>query len=102
MMMKSFKKGQRVMYLRNFSKTECGVVSSTNDQYVFVKFDNLHTIMVTGDEPYTAQACEPHDLIFMPQPYKEPLVDKAIMTYSLSAIYQRGRNALHRLLERLS
>lgn len=42
---------------------ECGVVSSINDKYVFVKYDNLaHGKMTTGDEPYTAKATNPLDL----------------------------------------
>lgn len=40
-----------------------GCVSSTNDERVFVKYDNLMCIMVTGDEPYTAQATDPNDLV---------------------------------------
>lgn len=56
-----FKKGQRVRYVA-YNQAEDGVISSTNDFYVFVKFDNKIMTMVTGDEPYTAQACKPEDL----------------------------------------
>jgi hypothetical protein len=31
-----------------------------------VKYDNLDCKMVTGDEPYTAQATDPNDLIPLP------------------------------------
>ena len=66
----SFKKGQHVLYVPhhahgNETHPDCqkGVVSSTNDTNVFVKYDNLMCIMVTGDEPYTAQATRPEDLV---------------------------------------
>lgn len=65
-----FAKGQRVLYVPahangdpNHKDCEKGVVSSTNEQWVFVKYDNLMCIMVTGDEPYTAQATSPDDLV---------------------------------------
>lgn len=76
-----FSKGERVVYvpshvnrlvhvLHNGSPTfednkdcEHGVVSSVNDTVVFVKYDNGMCIMVTGDEPYTAQATNPRDLV---------------------------------------
>jgi len=68
--MEDFKKGQRVRYVPNHAKgalghPDCqnGVVSSVNDTFVFVKYDNLMGIMVTGDEPYTAQATKPGNLI---------------------------------------
>ena len=60
-----FEKGQRVIYIPRHADDEkhpdCkkGVVSSKNDSYVFVKYDNAMGIMVTGDEPYTAQATPP-------------------------------------------
>lgn len=65
-----FKKGVRVRYIPNHvSKDEryhpdikMGCVSSTNHKFVFVKYDNLVCRMVTGDEPYTAQATSPDDL----------------------------------------
>jgi len=82
MTVKDFSKGERVVFvphhisimdilrftgapLRNKKKwkLEEGVVSSTNDTWVFVKFDNLDMKMVTGDEPYTAQACDPRQLV---------------------------------------
>ena len=65
-----FEKGQRVRYVPRHAHGDfghpdcaCGVVSSTNDRWVFVKYDNLDCKMVTGDEPYTAQATDPVDLI---------------------------------------
>ena len=63
-------KGTRVRYVPrhangNTKHPSCqnGVVSSKNDKLVFVKYDNLMCTMVTGDEPYTAQATDPNDLI---------------------------------------
>ena len=64
-----FQKGQRVLYVphhagEDLAHPDCqkGVVSSTNDKWVFVKYDNLDCVMKTGDEPYTAQATDPNDL----------------------------------------
>lgn len=39
-----------------------GCVKSTNDEFVFVLYDNLTCMMITGDEPYTAQATYPKNL----------------------------------------
>lgn len=65
-----FKKGERVRYIPthaegNGDHVDCenGVVSSVNDKCVFVKYDNLMSIMITGNEPFTAQATDPQDLI---------------------------------------
>ena len=64
-----FKKGDKVIYIPNHANgpnhNDCkrGVVSSINDTYVFVKYDNAMCFMVTGDEPYTAQATYPENLI---------------------------------------
>ena len=65
-----FKHGDRVTYIpthagRDIKHKDCenGVVSSTNDRFVFVKYDNGMCIMTTGDEPYTSQATNPDDLI---------------------------------------
>ena len=65
-----FKKGERVKYVPDHAHgdpahpdCETGVVSSTNDKYVFVKYDNAACIMVTGDEPYTAQGTLPQNLV---------------------------------------
>ena len=65
-----FKKGERVRYIPHHAHgdikhkdCENGVVSSTNNSWVFVKYDNLMCIMTTGDEPYTAQATDPNDLV---------------------------------------
>ena len=64
-----FKKGMRVMYLPNHANgnkhhedRQYVVVSSKNDKFVFVKYDCLACQMVTGDEPYTAQATKPENL----------------------------------------
>lgn len=65
-----FRKGMRVMYVPDHAKgilthKDCnvGVVSSKNDEWVFVKYDNLDCVMITGDEPYTAQATSPRNLV---------------------------------------
>lgn len=65
-----FSKGERVIYVPNHAEgmtwhpdCQCGVVSSTNDKWVFVKYDNLDCRMITGDEPYTAAATGPNDLV---------------------------------------
>jgi hypothetical protein len=70
MLPSDFHKGERVRYTPNHAdgKTwhedcQSGVVSSTNDKWVFVKYDNLDGRMVTGDEPYTAQATDPRNLV---------------------------------------
>lgn len=55
-----FSKGDRVRYKRTGDK---GVVSSTNEHYIFVKYDNHMCIMSTGDEPYTSQATLRSDLV---------------------------------------
>lgn len=54
MELSEFKKGMRVRYVpshayRDFQHKDCqnGVVSSTNDKYVFVKHDNAMGVMVT-------------------------------------------------------
>ncbi len=65
-----FQKGMKVRYIpthahgdRRHPDCEDGVVSSVNAKNVFVKYDNKMCIMTTGDEPYTAQATDPEDLI---------------------------------------
>lgn len=65
----NFQKGQRVIYVPSHAKndsthSDCqnGVVSSFNNKYIFVKYDNQMCTMMTGDEPYTAQATRPEDL----------------------------------------
>ena len=64
-----FKKGDKVTYIPNHADSpnhkDCknGVVSSTNEHFVFVKYDNAMCFMVTGDEPYTAQATKVENLI---------------------------------------
>jgi len=72
MQLSDFKKGQRVKYIPthafgNSKHPDCenGVVSSVNNKYVFVKYDNAVMIMKTGDEDYTAQATSPENLIFI-------------------------------------
>ena len=39
-----------------------GCVSSVNEFFVFVKYDNFECRMFTGDEPFTAQVTSPCDL----------------------------------------
>ena len=69
-MPEDFSKGDHVRYVprhadgdQNHKDCQNGVVSSTNEKWVFVKYDNLMCTMVTGDEPYTAQATDPNDLV---------------------------------------
>jgi len=69
-MVEDFSKGDKVRYVPrhasgdvNHEDCQNGVVSSTNDEWVFVKYDNLDCVMITGDEPYTAQATDPSDLV---------------------------------------
>lgn len=64
-----FKKGQLVIYIPGHANgdhqhLDCqrGVVSSTNESWVFVKYNNAMCIMTTGDESYTAAATDPDDL----------------------------------------
>ncbi len=70
MRLSEFKKGDKVKYIPTHAGNdpghkdcECGVVSSVNEKFVFVKYNNDMCIMTTGDEPYTAQATSPEDLI---------------------------------------
>jgi len=81
MELQEFKHGMRVAYIPNHvglmallstsagypypKDVQLGVVSSINEQWVFVKFDNGVQQMVTGDEPYTAQACHPRHLVLL-------------------------------------
>lgn len=65
-----FKKGDCVRYIPTHANEdpkhedcENGIVSSVNKKYVFVKYDNAMCIMTTGDEPYTAAATKPENLI---------------------------------------
>ena len=65
-----FKKGDKVTYVpvhaqgdRNHPDCEDGVVSSVNEKTVFVKYNNAACKMETGDEPYTAAATYPKDLV---------------------------------------
>ena len=69
-----FKKGDRVLYVPHHAKgdtkhKDCqkGIVSSTNTTWVFVKYDTQFYTMLTGDEPFTAQATAPTDLIKLPK-----------------------------------
>ena len=69
---RDFKKGQRVRYIPahaegDISHPDCnnGVVSSINDKWVFVKYDTPDLVMRSGDEPYTAAATSPKDLIWL-------------------------------------
>lgn len=65
----AFKKGDRVRYIGAFNAEPIkGVVSSTNEKYVFVKFDNAeHGMMTTGDEDFTAQSVKPQELQIIPK-----------------------------------
>lgn len=72
MKLSDFKKGYKVLYIPNHADgdpghKDCqrGVVSSVNDYFVFVKYDCLARKMETGDEPYTAQATKPDNLIIL-------------------------------------
>ncbi len=68
-----FKKGDRVIYVpnhangdRNHPDCEHGVIcrsDKVNENSYFVKYDNLATKMVTGDEPYTAALTMAEDLV---------------------------------------
>jgi hypothetical protein len=67
-----FRQGDRVAYIpshaegdMNSPDIERGVVSSTNATFVFVKFDNAVTEMITGLEPYTSQSCRPENLVHL-------------------------------------
>ena len=68
-----FKHGMRVLYVPNHADgnvdhqdCERGVVSSVNEDFVFVKYDCLACTMITGDEPYTSQATQPEYLRLLP------------------------------------
>lgn len=66
----NFKKGQRVRHIpfhanrdKDHPHCEDGVASLVNEEWVFVKYDNIMCIMMTGDEPYAAQVTNLNDLI---------------------------------------
>jgi len=70
MELEDFKHGMKVRYIPTHAEgdekhrdCEDGIVSYVNDYCVFVKYDNAACKMVTGDEPYTANATRPEDLI---------------------------------------
>lgn len=84
-----FHKGDRVIYLTeplDTHKPEHGVVSSVGAVYVFVKYDNATGKMLTGDEPYTAQATDARDLIFEDQP---PPRENPMTTVNLDEIFPK-------------
>jgi len=65
-----FKRGDKVRYVPNHADgdtqhPDCqnGVVSSTNEKFVFVKYDNAMCTMTTGEESYTAQATKRDNLV---------------------------------------
>ena len=65
-----FKKGDKVLYIPSHAfgeathpDVERGVVSSIQDRRVFVKYDCLLGEALTGDEPWTAKATSPNDLV---------------------------------------
>ncbi|MDD5547113.1 MAG: hypothetical protein PHO67_08185 [Candidatus Omnitrophica bacterium] len=64
-----FSHGMRVLYVPHHANgdvthPDCqrGVVSSVGSKFVFVKYDCAAGMMMTGDEPFTAQATDPEDL----------------------------------------
>lgn len=68
--MNDYKHGDKVLYVPNHANgdithPDCqkGIVSSTNEHFVFVKYDCLACTMCTGDEPYTAQATKRENLV---------------------------------------
>lgn len=70
MILKDCKKGMKVRYIPTHAKgdpfhSDCenGIISSKNKKYVFVKYNNPDCIMKTGNEPYTAAATRPEDLM---------------------------------------
>ena len=70
MLTEDYKHGDKVLYVPNHANenrrhSDCqkGVVSSVNDNWVFVKYDCLACTMFTGDEPFTAQATKRENLI---------------------------------------
>jgi hypothetical protein len=67
-----FENGMRVVYVPSHvhgdvehKDCETGLVSSTNDTFVFVKFYPKHVrgIFFVMDDSVTAQACNPNDLM---------------------------------------
>jgi hypothetical protein len=72
-MSSDFRHGMHVLYVPNHAggdikHPDCqrGIVSSIRDHYVFVKYDCAACMMITGDEPYTAQATNPDNLRIIP------------------------------------
>jgi len=69
-LLSKFKKGDRVKYTPNHAlgiedheDCEYGVVSSKNKKYVFVKYDHLMGVIVTGDDPGFIQLTTPENLV---------------------------------------
>ncbi len=65
-----YKHGDLVRYIPNHANGDAthpdcqnGVVSSTNEHFVFVKYDCPACTMFTGDEPFTAQATKRENLV---------------------------------------
>ena len=70
MKLSDFRKGNRVRYVPNHASgdtthKDCqdGVVKRVSDQWVFVIYDNAEGTMFTGDEPFTAAATDPENLV---------------------------------------
>lgn len=70
MKLEDCKKGQRVMYVPEHAHSdpehfdcECGVISSIGSRSVYVKYDKADRIIVTGEEPCTAESTDPDDLV---------------------------------------
>ena len=63
--------GKRVRYVPNHvdvsdtkhPDNEYGKISSSNDHYIFVKFDK--NVEVLGWDGATAQACQAHNLVYI-------------------------------------
>jgi len=68
--MEDYKHGDKVIYIPNHVEgdvrhKDCqyGIVSSTNEHFVVVKYDCVSCTRCTGDEPYTAQATKRENLV---------------------------------------
>lgn len=59
MRLEECKPGMRVVY-RDFGREEVGRISSRNDTYAFVRFDEH--VRKFGWDGATSQACDPRDL----------------------------------------
>lgn len=62
-LLEDFKPNQIVCYTSKCGRVEFGRVSSVNDTFVFVKFDDQ--VRMHGMEGCTAQGCDPLDLVIL-------------------------------------